>query len=90
MILWKLIKRFFAYLTWYYDFNMELMEMYPETKKETIKSGEYADWYSSRWRFAWKMIRVEWKHRDRLRNVRFGGDCANCKAKRFTVCFCPG
>ena len=81
MVIWKMIKRFFDYLTWYYDSSMDFMEMYPKLKEEAIKSGEYAEWYGSRWRFAWKMIRVKWQHRDRLRCERFGGDCSNCKAK---------
>ena len=81
MVLLRMIRWFFYYL-WDYDGMMDFMEHRPDVKEESIKCGEYADWFSSRWRYAWKMTRVEWKRRDRLRNVRFGGDCANCKAKR--------
>jgi hypothetical protein len=82
MVIWRMIRWFFYYLLRDYDDVMAFMEWKPKLKEQAVRSGEYADWYSSRWRFAWKMICVEWKHRDRLRNVRFGGDCANCKAKR--------
>lgn len=80
MVLLRMIRWFFYYL-WDYDGMMDFMEWKPKLKEEAIKSGEYADWFSSRWRYAWKMTRVQWKHRDRLRCERFGGDCSNCKAK---------
>ena len=81
MVLWRMIRWFFYYLLHDYVGVMAFMEWKPKLKEKAIKSGEYAEWYSSRWRYAWKMTRVQWKHRDRLRCERFGGDCSNCKAK---------
>ncbi|MBQ1617582.1 MAG: hypothetical protein II086_10010 [Ruminococcus sp.] len=68
MILWRMIRWFFYYLLHDYDSSMDFMEMYPKLKEEAIKSGEYADWFSSRWRYAWKMTRVQWKHLDCLKH----------------------
>ena len=80
MILWRMIRWFFYYLLHDYDDVMTFMEWKPKLKEEAIKSGEYADWFSSRWRYAWKMTRVQWKHRDRY-SRKCNLDCFNCKAK---------
>lgn len=80
MVFWRMIRWFFYYLLHDYDSSMDFMEMYPNLKEEAIKSGEYAEWYSSRWRYAWKMTRVQWKHRDRY-SRKCNLDCFNCKAK---------
>ena len=80
MVLWRMIRWFFYYLLHDYDGVMAFMEWKPKLKEEAIKSGEYAEWYSSRWRYAWKMTRVQWKHRDRY-SRKCNLDCFNCKAK---------
>ena len=49
MILWRMIRWFFYYLLHDYDDVMTFMEWKPKLKEEAIKSGEYADWFSSRW-----------------------------------------
>lgn len=79
MVLLRMIRWFFYYL-WDYDGMMDFMEHRPDVKEESIKCGEYADWFSSRWRYAWKMTRVQWKHRDRY-SRKCNLDCFNCKAK---------
>lgn len=79
MILWRMIRWFFYYL-WDYDGMMDFMEHRPDVKEESIKCGEYANWFSSRWRYAWKMTRVQWKHRDRY-SRKCKRDCFNCNAK---------
>lgn len=67
MVIWRMIRWFFYYL-WDYDGMMDFMEHRPDVKEESIKCGEYAEWYSSRWRYAWKMTRVQWKHLDCLKH----------------------
>ena len=79
MVLLRMIRWFF-YDLWDYDGMMDFMEHRPDVKEESIKCGEYADWFSSRWRYAWKMTRVQWKHRDRY-SRKCNLDCFNCKAK---------
>ena len=79
MILWRMIRWFFYYL-WDYDGMMDFMEHRPDVKEESIKCGEYADWFSSRWRYAWKMTRVQWKYRGRYSH-KCKRNCFNCNAK---------
>ena len=80
MVLWRMIRWFFYYLLHDYDDVMTFMEWKPNLKEQAVRSGEYAEWYSSRWRYAWKMTRVQWKHRDRY-SRKCNLDCFNCKAK---------
>ena len=80
MVIWRMIRWFFYYLQRDYDDVMAFMEWKPKLKEQAVRSGEYAEWYSSRWRYAWKMTRVQWKHRDRY-SRKCNLDCFNCKAK---------
>lgn len=77
-----MIGRFMYHLREYNDV-MNYMESHPRVKQEAVMRGEYADFFSSRWRYAWKMTGIEWRHRDRYgRKCRkAGGNCARCNAK---------
>ena len=82
MAVFRMIGKFCFYLK-EYDGVKGFVDSRPKLKQQAVMSGEYADLYSSRWRFAWKMTAIEWRHRDRYgRKCRkLGGNCARCKAK---------
>ena len=74
-----MIRYFFHYLR-YYDFMIAFLDSRPKLKQQAVISGEYAEWYTSRWRFAWKATCVQWKHRDRF-SRKCKRNCFDCDAK---------
>ena len=80
-ILWMI--RCLIYYLADYDSVMAYLDAHPAVKQKSVMSGEYADFFPSRWRYTWKMLGIEWKHRDRYGRKcrRAGGNCARCNAK---------
>lgn len=82
MVILRMIRWFVYYLQNYERF-IRFLDSRPVLKQRSVMSGEYANCFSSRWRYALTMTLILWKHRDRYgwKCRRIGGNCAKCKEK---------
>ena len=63
-----------------YPAQIEFMNAHPKLLKIAQDNGDYEKFYKTRPRFAWKLARIWWGHRDRG-SRKCTGDCENCTAE---------